>query len=273
MSARTGATTYSLYDFTAATSTASANLSALLKQSNIVSTPSTNIFIDPYDGTNVIAQTTAKIVSINSDTHRATAIDTAPAGETNESPIAVSASVMAWARYAAGTSRIVVYDKFSGDTTDSSLVINGPVRQLAWVRNNVLGILASDNTLYLYNVPNEQLTTLANDVKQFYPTADGSTVAALEYHGLEVFAENGLPNYYRFGLPEVTDVEGLMWYKDDAHLFVQYPDDVAFLDLADTAMKNLTTVSLGANPSYHPQENSLYLIDNGQELIRFDFPQ
>ncbi len=274
VSARTGATTYSLYDFTAATSATSTTLP----------TPSTNIFVDPYDDTNIIAQTSAKIVSIDSGTRRVIAIDTAPTGETIESPIAVSPSVMAWARYTAGTStasrmspagtsQIIVYDKFSGDTTDSSLVINGPIKQLAWVRNNVLGILASDNTLYLYNVPNEQLTTLADDVKQFYPTADGSALAALEYHSIEVFAENGLPNYYRFNLPDAANVQGLIWYKDGAHLFVQYPDRVKFLDLADTAIKNLTTVSLGTDPSYDPQENSLYLIDNGQKLIRFDFPQ
>jgi hypothetical protein len=270
ISARASTTAYSLYDFTGATST---NLSVLLKQSNIASTPSTNVFIDPYDDTNIIAQTPAEIVGIDSDTHRVTAIDAASMGETIESPIAVSASVMAWARYTASTSQIVIYDKFSGDTTDSSLVINGSIKQLAWVRNNVLGILASDNTLYLYNVPNEQLTTLADDVKQFYPTADGSALAALEYNSLEVFAFNGVPNYYRFDLPDVTDVQGLIWYKDDAHLFVQYPDHVAFLDLADTALKNLTIVSLGTDPSYAPQENSLYLIDNGQQLIRFDFPQ
>ncbi len=269
VSARIGATAYSLYDFTATTST---NLSILLKQSNIASTPSTNIFIDPYDDTSIITQTPAKIVSINSDTHRATAIDTAPTGETIESPIAVSASVMAWARYATSTSQIIVYDKFSGNTIDSSLVIDGPIRQLAWVQNNVLGILASDNTLYLYNVPNEQLATLADDVKQFYPTADGSALAALEYHSLEVFAFNGVPDYYRFNLPAMTDVQGLIWYKDNTHLFVQYPDHIAFLDLADTAIKNLTTISLGTNPSYDVQENSLYLIDNGQKLIRFDFP-
>jgi hypothetical protein len=268
--ASTGATTYSLYDFTAATST---NLSVWLKQSNIASTPSTNIFIDQYDGTNIIAQTPTKIISVNSDTHRMTAIDTAPAGETIESPIAVSASELAWARYTAGTSQVVVYDKFSGDTIDSSLVINGQIRQLAWVQNNILGILASDNTLYLYNVPNEKLTTLANDVRHFYPTTDGSAVAALEYHGLEIFAFNDMPDYYRFNLPYSADVQGLLWYKDDTHLFVQYSDYVAFLDLADTAIKNLTTVSLGTDSSYNPQENALYLIDNGQKLLRFDFPQ
>ena len=62
VSARTGATTYSLYDFTAATST---NLSALLQRAGIVSTPSTNVFVDPYDDTSVIAQTPSEIVAID----------------------------------------------------------------------------------------------------------------------------------------------------------------------------------------------------------------
>jgi hypothetical protein len=276
VSAKTGITTYSLYDFTNATST---NLSALLKQSGIRSTPTTNAFVDPYDDTSVIAQTTAQIVAIDSGTHHATVVETAPAGTLIESPIAVSPSVMAWALIApsgplgaTSTSQIMIYDKFSGDTVDSSLVVPGPVEQLAWVQNNVLGILESDNTLYLYNVPNEQLTSLANDVEQFYPTTDGSTLAALEYHSLEVFSFT-TQDYDRFTLPQMADVQGLLWYKDDAHLFVQYPDHVAFLDLADTNLKNLITVSAGTDPFYDQQENSLYLIDQGRKLLRFDFPQ
>jgi hypothetical protein len=275
ISANTGATTYSLYDFTAATST---NLSALLRQSGIASTPTTNVFVDSHDDTSIIAQTPTQIVAIDGGTRYTTVVDTAPAGETIESPIAVSPSVMAWARYspgtadAPGTSQIVIYDKFSGDTVDSSLVIDGAVKQLAWVRNNVLGVLASDNTLYLYNVPNEQLTTLADDVKQFYPTADGSALAALEYHSLETFSFT-TADYYRFDLPQATDVQGLIWYKDNAHLFVEYPDRVAFLDFADTDLKNLTIVSAGTDASYDTQQNSLYLIDQGQKLLRFDFPQ
>jgi len=271
VSAKTGVTTYSLYDFTNATST---NLSTLLRQSGIKSTPTTNVFVDPYDDTSVITQTPGQIVAIDGGTHRATVVYAAPAGEMIESPIAVSPSAMAWAQYsnASGTSQVIVYDKFSGDTVDDSLIINGPVTQLAWARNNILGILESDHTLYLYNVPNEQLTSLANDVKQFSPAPDGSALAALEYHSLEIFSFT-TQDYYRFDLPEAANVQGLIWYKDDAHLFVQYPDRTAFLDFADTNLKNLTTVSLGTNPSYDTQENALYLIDQGQKLLRFDFPQ
>jgi hypothetical protein len=266
--AKTGSAIYSLYDFSAATSTV------------IKPLPAANIFIDPYDDTSIIEQTPAEMISVNSDTLRATTIDTAPSGEKIESSIAVSPSVMAWARLspAAGTStatsQIIVYDKFSGDTIDSSLVVNGQIKQLAWVKNNVLGILAANNTLYLYNVPNEQLTTLADDVKQFYPTTDGSAVAALEYNSLEVFSfTTSEPNYYRFTLPQIADVQSLIWYKDETHLFVQYPNRVAFLDLADTNLKNLITVSEGTDASYDQQENALYLIDQGQKLLRFDFPQ
>jgi hypothetical protein len=276
VNAETGRATYSLYNFTAATST---NLSLLLQQSGIRSTPTTNVFFDPYDDTSIIAQTSAKIVGIDSGTHRTTVIDTAPAGETIESPIAVSPSIMAWTRYtpetptgAGDTSQVVVYDKFSGNTIDSSLVVNGRIKQLAWVKNSVLGILESNNTLYLYDVSSEQLSTLADDVKQFYPTTDGSMLAALEYHSLEIFSFT-TTDYYRFNLPQTGDVQGLAWYKDEAHLFVQYPDHVSFLDLADTNLKNLTTVSLGTTLSYDTQQNSLYLIDQGRKLLRFDFPQ
>jgi len=271
VSTRTGAITWWFYDFTNTTST---NLSAILKQSSVGSAASANVFIDPHDDTSIIAQTPSQILAIDSGTHRATIIDTAPTGETMEPSIAISPSEMAWALYAnaSDTSQVVVYDKFSGDTVDDSLTIAGKIQQLAWARNNVLGILQGDNTLSLYNVPNEQMTTLADDVKQFYPTADGSTLAALEHNSLEVFSFT-TSDYYRFNLPQITAVQGLTWYKDQTHLFVQYPDHVAFLDFADTGLANLTVVSEGTDAAYDPQENSLYLIDQGQKLLRFDFPE
>lgn len=274
---QTGAASYSLYDFTDATST---NLSALLEESGVVPTPTLNLFIDPYNDTGIIVQTKGGIISIDSGTHDVTPIETAPAGETIESPIAVSPSVMAWARLATTpvavgdvattTSQIMIYDKFSGDMIDDSLVVPGTVKQLAWIKNNELGVLESNNSLYIYNVSGEQLTKLADDVKQFYPTPDGTAIAALEYDSLEVFASSP-SEYYRFTLPDAADVQGLTWYKDETHLFVQYPDHVSLLDFVDTSLKNFTTISEGTDASYDPQENSLYLIDQGQKLLRFDF--
>ncbi len=270
-----GLAPYTLYDFSNATST---NLTALLRSAGIAPTPELNVFIDPYDDTGILVQTPAKIVRIDAGTRHVTAIDTVPAGRTIGSPLAISPTTMAWARFdpASRTSEIMVYDKFSGDLIDSSLVVPGAVRQLAWVNANELGILESDDILRIYNVPNEQLSTLADDVKRFFPAPDGSAVAALEYHSTEIFVPNGTPDYYRFNLPGVGDIVGLAWYRDDTHLFVQYPDRIAFLDLADTALRNITTISPiapGSTPVYDPQENSLYLIDQDRRLVRFDFPQ
>lgn len=270
-----GLAPYTLYDFTNSTSTA---LVPLLRSAGIIPLPMLNVFIDPYDDTGIIVQTSAKIVRIDAGTHHLTPIDAAPAGQTIESPIAISPTTMAWARFdpASDTSEIMVYDKFSGDLIDSSLTVPGIIRQLAWVNANKLGILESDNTLSLYDVPNERLSTLADDVKQFFPAPDGTAIAALEYHSMEVFVPNGTPDYYRFPLPAIGDILGLTWYRDDTHLFVRYPDRIAFLDLADTMLLNFTTVSPvapGSTPVYDPQENSLYLIDQDHRIIRFDFPQ
>lgn len=278
VNARTGAVSYSLYNFTDATST---SLATALANAGIRPTATTNIFIDPTDDTGIFVQTPAEIVRIDAGTFRVTTVETAPTGEAIESPIAISPSVMAWALLssasgdasASDTSRIVIYDKFSGNTVDSSLVVPGAIRQLAWAQNNVLGVLESDNALYLYSVPAEQLNVLADDVKQFYPAPDGSSVAALEYNSLEIFVFNGQPNYYRFTPPEVANAQGLIWYKDDTHLFVEYPGHVSFLDLADTSLRNFTTVSDGTDAFYDPQENALYVIDTAQDVVRFDFPQ
>ncbi len=270
-----GLAPYTLYDFANGTST---NLTPLLRSAGFAPLPTLNVFIDPYDDTGILVQTSAKMVRIDAGTHHLTTIDTAPAGEAIESPLAISPTTMAWARFdpASSTSEIVVYDKFSGDVIDSSLAVPGVIRQLAWVNANELGILESDNTLVLYDVPGERLSTLADDVKHFFPSPDGSAIAALEYHSMEVFVPNGIPDYYRFTLPGAGDIIGLAWYRDNTHLFVHYPDRVAFLDLADTALRNLTTVSSiapGSTPVYDPQENSLYLIDQDRGLVRFDFPQ
>ncbi len=70
-------------------------------------------------------------------------------------------------------------------------------------------------------------------------------------------------------------VRSLGWYRDNSHLFVVYPTHVNFLDLADLSVRNFTEISALAaetDPFYDSSRNSLYLIDQGGKLIRFDFP-
>lgn len=270
-SPKTNTPIYRFYDFPNSTSS---NLDPLLQQAGIAITPELNVFIDPYSDASIIVQTNARIMTLDGITKKVTSIETAPSGENIGSPVAISPSVIAWFRYkkSTNTSQVMIYDKFSGNITDSSLVVPGEIKQLNWIKNNILGIVEDNNSLYLYNVSGETLSKLADDVKQFYSTTDGNAVAALEYHSLEVFSF-ATQDHYRFALPEIDDVHSLIWYKDENHLFVIYPDHVSFLDLTDANLKNFTTVSQGTSASYDEQENSLYLIDPGQKLLRFDFPQ
>lgn len=266
---------YILYDFTNAAST---NLNTILIAAGIAPKNISIIKIDPYDNTRVLVETPSRIVAIDltSDTviPIATMVPENTLSGVASGTLGISPSLFAWAVYngAAHTSQIAVYDKFSGNVTDDSLNVSGTIQQLTWIQGNLLGVLESNGSLYRYNTSQESLTKIADDVKSFYPNADGTMVAALENHSLEIFSLT-TADYYRFNLPQITNVQNLMWYKDDNHLFVTYPDHVAFLDFTDTALRNFTTISEGTAPFYDTQTNSLYIVDSGQKLLRFDIPE
>ena len=126
------------------------------------------------------------------------------------------------------------FGRFAGDRLRSvlrrhdrsSLTIPGRIASLEWIRSTLLGVLGTDGELYRYDVGAETLTKVADDVKSFYPAADGSAIAALESNSIEIFsltipADQG--GYYRFNLPDMGSVKSLAWYHDDSHLFVVYP--------------------------------------------------
>lgn len=264
---------YSTYDLANATST---NLSALLSKASVSNKSVIAVTVNPYNGGNVIAQTAAHLFDIDLHTNTITPFETAVTGQVLENPLALSSTWLAWAQYeiASGTSRIVIYDPFSANVVDSSLTLPGHIQELKWVRGTELGVLREDGELFRYDIPSETLTKVADDVKDFYPTPDGSSIGALESRSVEVLSLT-TSDYYRFNLPDMPAVRSLAWYKDGTHLFATYPDHVNFLDLADLPLRNFTTVSAIANGTaltYDTQENALYLINQGNKLVRFDFP-
>jgi tricorn protease-like protein len=270
---RSPAGIYSAYDLANATST---NLSSLFIKASIAAKTITAVTVNPYNSSNVIVQTASHLFTIDLRADTITSFKTVTAGQTLESPLALSSSWLAFAQYlnASGTSQIVVYDPFSQNVVDASLSLPGHIKSLQWIRSTELGILQEDGELFRYDIPSETLTKVADDVKSFYSTSDGSAIAALESRSVEIFSLT-TSDYYRFNLPEMASVQSLAWYKDGTHLFVTYPDHVSFLDLADLSLRNFTTISAIANDTvatYDVQENSLYLIDQGRKLIRFDFP-
>jgi hypothetical protein len=265
---------YILYDLTEATTT---NLTPVLKSIGATTKMITSITIDPYDATRVIVQTPQNISAIDlSNSDDIIDIANATRGQRLQPPLAISQSLFAWTQFniASDTSQVVIYDKFAGNITDNSLVITGAIKELKWIDGGTLGIVEANGELYRYNVGAEQLAKIADDVRDFYPTNDGTELATLEDNSVEIFSFT-TTDYYRFNLPNVAAAQSLAWYKDDTHLFVSYPDHVSLLDLADLSLRNFITVSAvsqGSAPFYDVSQNALYVVDQGQKLIRFDFP-
>ena len=272
---------YFAYDLVNGTST---SITALLRKESVPQSSVTAITVNPYDSANIFVETPSRFYTIDLATGAPGGtigpFATAKPGEVLEHPLAISSSWLAWAGYsnASDTSRIIVYDPFSGDTIDSSLILPGRITSLQWIRSTLLGVLGADGKLYRYDIPSETLTKMADDVKSFYPTQDGSAVATLEGSSIEIFSLTRPANqggYYRFNLPDIGSIRSLTWYHDNNHLFVTYPTHVSFLDLADLSVRNFTDVSgmaTDTSPVYDAQENALYLIDQGGRLIRFNFP-
>jgi len=262
---------YRFYDLARNTST---NLSSII--SAIGSNPSLiqSIVVDPSDPGTVFAETQARVLSISPALRDATILATTSPAAVLAPGLAISPSFIAWASAVQGsnTSSIGIYDRFLGTGSNAIVSVRGSVRSLKWIAPTALGILKDDGSLYRYDIAAQSLQKIASDVRSFSMTADGTALAALESSAVEVFsfADNA---YYRFALPDTARIQDLAWYKDDNHIFVEYPDHVSFLDILDADLENFTTISAGTLPAYDPGTNALYLLNGTGQLIRFVFAE
>ena len=263
---------YLLYQLQNGTTT---DLTAILTKDGATKSDISNMFFDPRDTNTIIAGGSSKIWLINLAGMKATRIEKTSMGETLSSSTAAGPSLIAWteSKKSETSSTIVVYDE-SSDGIIASSSLPGKNSGLEWVKDNLLGILQDNGELYLYDVQSQSVKKIADDVKYFSATDNGSSIAALENRSMEIIPLDGMSeNYYRFNLPNIADVQRVFWYKDSMHLFVEYADHVSFLDLKDAGLNNFTTVSAGTAPFYEADGNALYIIDQSGNLIRFDFPE
>ena len=170
-----------------------------------------------------------------------------------------------------GKNKISIFDIAQATTTQSAAIAGKNVA-VKWISGNIVGVLQNDGELYLYDTNSQTLTKLADDVKDFSATSDGSMIAALGYDSLEIFSLTDASAYSRFNIPDVANAESVVWYHDKNHLFVVYADRVSFLDLADTSLINFTTVARGTKPFYDPQANALYITTSSGMLAQYNFP-
>lgn len=260
-----------LYDAINATTT---DLSAIFQKDGIAPLATQDVILDPNDGSQIFIIGQNKIWALDLDQQSLTLIEKAPVSDILSPTIAINDSMIAWTRFASAsnTAEIMLYNRADRSLRETSTTLTGATQQLAWVGNSQLGVLQSDGSLYLYNSSGNKAQKIASDVKDFSASADGTMVAALEHTSTEIFTLNDATGYYRFNLPNVQNIQGLIWYKDDEHLFVAYPDHASFLDLQDLGLNNFITVTAGTSPSYDANTNAFYFISPSNQLMQLAFP-
>jgi hypothetical protein len=266
-------TTRGIYEFENVPDGVQTNLSDILQEEFGSATPS-ELFIDPASDETVIAASAGKIELIDMTSAAGAPIDTAPRGQAIADSIAISPATIAWAHSTLRTnsSSLFFYDISSQIVASTTVAFEAPIKKLGWVNGNTLGILAENGAFYFYDTNQQTLQKVADDVRSFSATTDGARVATIESESIEIFTLNDATEYYRFDIPDAGSAQAALWYRDDDHLFIAYPDRVAFLDLQDASLANFTTVASGTTAQYDPDANALYMIDPQNDLLRFNFP-
>ena len=176
------------------------------------------------------------------------------------------------AKFSPTQGAIMIYDKSQATTTES-IPVPGNNRTVSWINPSTVGVLQTNGELYLYDAGSRHLQKIADDVSSFSSSANGTMIAAIEWNSLEIFTLNDPSGYYRFNIPQPWLIRNALWYRDNSHLLLEYPNRVAFLDFADESLANLTTVAYGTTPYYDAAANMLYLINKSGSVTSYQFPQ
>jgi hypothetical protein len=231
------------------------------------------ILVDEADKTKLIALEPKRVSLLDLNKNSLTSVYKATSTQVGDNAPA-SQFFIAWADFngANNTSSIKIYDKLLQRMLNGYQVFKGGNIKLEWIDNNRLAVLQNDGSLYIYDASGNNSQKVADDVKSFEFTSDGTVLAALENSALEIFFFSGEKDYYRFNLPEMKSVEDIVWYYDTNHLFVVYPDHISFLDIHDAGLSNFTTIMNSRAAQYDGKNNSLYFT-SGANINRLDFPK
>lgn len=190
------------------------------------------------------------------------------------SAIATSPRLLAWAIRdpVKDISRIYLYNLLTQSTSSESYLFPGTIVKLEFSRQGMLGVLQNKGDAYILNPNTGIQRVLANDVRDFIFTKDGSSVAALEYSGIEILSFSSPEEYRRFTISDAPRIKSITWYHDGHHLFLHYPEKIVFLDLEDVGKENLITAAETTYAKYNSSTNELYYIEQGI-LMKKIFPK
>lgn len=191
---------------------------------------------------------------------------------TGPRPLTISDTTLAWANTPkdSATSTIVIYNLISKTMERVTTAPSGRITALEWHKDD-LAVLTERGEFFMYAPYTKLFTKIANDVRQFFFSPTESLVAALERRSLEIFSLDGTDSAYaRFNLPDTERIEHLIWYRDNHHLFVVYPERTVLFDFDDTSLESLGTVAPTNRVSYNPKTNLFYFLKD-EVLMSIEF--
>ncbi len=243
------------------------NVTDALNQLDITIT--SGVISDRFEKSSLVIPGRKKIYIFNTESRSATKIvqEKFELGE-----IISSKDYLTWPVWNAttGTSSIEIYDKSSEKIATSRPGIEGKIADLALVDSRVV-ILGDSGKLFVFNIDDGSLIKISEAVKNIEVSPNKTLIAAAKNGSLEIFSLNS-KDYYRFNLSAMGVLDNVVWYGDNGHLFLIYPNRTEFLDLNDKSLGNIITVTESNRIGYDQKENRLYYL-SGSKLFFFQFPK
>ncbi len=228
------------------------------------------VLIDPGNDNNVLFQTSESISVFDLSNNKISLTEKSTSTITQ---FAASPPWFAWTTFNAknNTSRLALYNRSSKTRLDDE-IFSGKTIRMTFRNDNELGILQDEGSFYITRADKNRAEKTASDVKDFSFSSDEDSVATLENNSIEIFSFGSENNYWRFRLPDNDKIERLEWYRDGAHLFIVYPQEIRFLDLNDKALENFPSIASGNSARYDELSNKLYFVKNNG-LWSLEFPR
>lgn len=138
--------------------------------------------------------------------------------------------------------------------------------------DNKIAFLDNLDDIYIFNPSNQELLQIAHSAKDFFFSPDSKKIAFLDIDGkigihfLEDWRKGinkKAGDVIRLDLKDKSEIKDIFWYKDSAHLFIDYGNRLDFIEIDDRLPINQYTIITQPLPFLYDLKNNLiYFIQN-----------
>lgn len=191
-----------------------------------------------------------------------------------ESPAIFAASEdwISWSIPSEEGSVVSFYSLSQQATSSTTIILPGETRELRFTDDDTIFALQDTGALYTMNIGEGIARSVADGAHTFAVSENRAMLAVVGDENIELIPLGGGSNYGRVNIPDVRAIKKIAWYDDNAHLFVEYADRVAFLDLSDRELQNLIIVTDSSTWQYDQATDRFYALEANGTISVLQFP-